>query len=75
MKIMKPIWKAVLSSLVTKAGSSTRIGTSSALTSAGSLASRANSATSDWRVCLSMNARIGASRACSASSKAIWLLA
>jgi hypothetical protein len=44
MKIMKPIWNAVFSSLVTKAGTSTRIGTCSALADSplSSLARRAN---------------------------------
>ena len=73
MKIMKPIWNAVLSSLVTKAGTMTRNGAFSAVTSAGSLASLANSSKSDWRVCLSMKARMGASPRSSACSKLIWL--
>ena len=53
MKIMKPIWNAVFSSLVTKAGMSTRSGTSSAALSA-RLAARAcvNSARSGSRVWL-----------------------
>ncbi len=73
MKIRKPIWNAVFSSLATKAGTSTLNGTASPLTSAGSLASLANSCTSDWRVCLSMNTRIGAWPFSSASLKLIWL--
>src|SRR5664279_1827457 len=54
MKMMKPIWKAVFSSLVTKAGISTRIGTSLADSSFGTLAKRANRPISASRVCLSM---------------------
>ncbi|KAF1051252.1 MAG: hypothetical protein GAK34_01587 [Delftia tsuruhatensis] len=69
MKIMKPIWNAVFSSLVTKAGTSTRSGAVSAVTPASSLARRANSAKSDWRVCLSMKSRMGASAFSMACSK------
>ena len=47
MKTMKPIWKAVFNSLVTKAGTSTRSGAFSAVTASSSLARRANSAKSD----------------------------
>ncbi len=71
MKIRKPIWNALFSSLVTKAGTSTLKGTSAVFTAGSSLARRANSITSDWRVCLSMNSRIGTSPRLSASSKAI----
>jgi hypothetical protein len=74
MKIRKPIWNALLSSLVTKAGTSTRSGTSAPFTSAGSLASFANSCTSLWRVCLSMKPRSGPSPRLSASVKAISFL-
>ena len=73
MKIRKPIWNALFSSLVTKAGTSTLNGTFSLFTSGGSLASLANSCTSDWRVCLSMNSRIGTSPRLRASSKEILL--
>ena len=59
MKIRKPIWKALFSSLVTKAGTSTLKGTSVAGVAGSILARRENSITSDWRVCLSMNSRIG----------------
>ena len=75
MKIRKPIWNALFSSLVTKAGTSTLNGTSADLTDGSTLASLANSATSDWRVCFSMKARIGTSPRFSASSNAIWLAA
>ena len=47
IKIMKPIWNAVFSSLVTKAGTSTRSGAVSAVTLASSLARRLNSEKSD----------------------------
>ncbi len=70
MKIMKPIWNALFSSLVTKAGTSTDSGTFSPFTSAGSLASLANSCTSLWRVCFSMNSRSGAVPSFSAASTA-----
>src|SRR5450830_503782 len=50
MKIMKPIWNAVFSSLVAKAGTRMRRGAVSAVTLESSLASRANSAKSDRRV-------------------------
>ena len=71
MKIRKPIWKADFSSLVTKAGTSTRSGTCSAFTAASMRPSRMNSAMSDWRVCLSMNWRTGTSARAAASSKVI----
>src|SRR6218665_2785189 len=74
MKIRKAIWKALFSSLVTKAGTSTLKGTASGFTEASSLARRENSATSAWRVCLSMKPRIGTSARCSATSKPIWPL-
>ena len=45
MKIRKPIWNALFSSLVTKAGTSTLKGTSALLTDGSSLASLAASAT------------------------------
>ncbi len=69
MKIRKPIWNADLSSLVANAGINTRMGAVSAVTDASSLASRANSAKSDWRVCLSMKLRMGASARSTACSK------
>jgi len=55
----------------TKAGTSTRSGTSAPFTSAGSLASLANSWTSLWRVCFSMNSRTGPSPRSSAAVKLI----
>ena len=69
MKIRKPIWNADLSSLVTNAGTMTRMGAVSAVTAGSSLASRANRAKSDWRVCLSMKPRMGASARSMACSK------
>jgi hypothetical protein len=54
MKIMKPIWNAVFNSLVTKAGTITRNGTSLGPPASGALAIFMNSARSAWRVCLSM---------------------
>ena len=74
MKIMKPIWNADFSSLVTKAGMITRMGAVCGVTAASSLASLANKAKSDCRVCLVMNSRIGASALASASSNAMALL-
>ncbi len=44
MKIRKPIWNAVLSSLVTKAGITTRMGAASILVAGSSLASLTNRA-------------------------------
>ena len=73
-KIRKPIWNALFSSLVTKAGTSTLNGTSADLTDGSILPSFANSITSAWRVCFSMNSRIGTSPRFSASSKAIWFV-
>ncbi|KFB70717.1 MAG: hypothetical protein AW09_004164 [Candidatus Accumulibacter phosphatis] len=59
MKMMKPIWKAVFSSLVMKAGISRRIGMSSADAKFAVLVMRAKRAMSASRVCLSMNLRNG----------------
>ena len=69
---MKPIWYALLSSLVTKAGTSTVIGKSSALVPSGSLARRLKSCTSLWRVCFSMKLRIGSMPSVNAVSALIW---
>ena len=74
MKIMKPIWNADLSSLVTKAGTSTRSGAVSAVTWGSNSARRENSAKSDCRVCLSMKLRMGASAFSSACSKVMALV-
>ncbi|MNL23809.1 hypothetical protein D3C87_1452140 [compost metagenome] len=59
MKMVKPIWNAVFSSLVTKAGTSTENGTSSGPFISGVLAIWANIARSFSRVWRSMNWRIG----------------
>ena len=59
IKMVKPIWKAVFNSLVTKAGSSTRNGRSSGPAMGPTSASRANRAMSGSRVCASMNSRNG----------------
>ena len=53
-KIRKPIWNAVFSSLVTKAGSRIEKGTSAGFSILGALAILANSARSALRVCLIM---------------------
>jgi len=60
MKMVKPIWKAVFSSLMTKEGSRMRSGTSSGPCISGTLASRAKRARSLSRVCLSMKVLKGA---------------
>ena len=58
MKIRKPIWKAVRSSLTTKAGRTTRMGRS--LTSVGPMPARSRKkSTSPGRVWRSMKVRIG----------------
>ena len=44
---MKPIWNADFNSLMTKAGTKTRMGAVSAVTSAGNFASLANNEKSD----------------------------
>ena len=72
MKTMKPIWKAVLSSEVTKAGMTTRIGRSSAFSTGGSLASPAKSSRSGWRTCASMKVLTGTEARSSAWSNWIW---
>jgi hypothetical protein len=67
-----PIWKPVLSSEMTKAGTTTRIGSSSGVFGRGALASSTNSARSRSRVCLSMNVRTGGaprSSACATVSR------
>src|SRR4051812_49509909 len=48
-KIRKPIWNAVLSSLVTKAGSRIEKGTSAGLANGCAWARSANNLRSDWR--------------------------
>ena len=58
--MMKPIWKAVFSSLVTKAGISTRRGMSFADSTFGVFAKREKRPRSDSRVCLRMKACNGA---------------
>ena len=66
---MKPIWNAVLSSLVTKAGSRIEKGTSSGLAYCGALAISANIARSFcrvWRIMNEWNAAPPALNACSA---------
>ena len=72
MKTMKPIWKAVLISEVTKAGMMTRIGRSSALSTGGTLARPAKRSRSGSRTWASMKVRIGTEARCRASSNWIW---
>src|ERR1035438_936885 len=74
-KTRKPIWKALFSSLVTNAGTSTLNGTSAVFTDGSILASLAKSMTSAWRVCFIMKSRTGLSPRRIASSKAIWFAA
>jgi hypothetical protein len=71
-KIMKPIWNALFSSLVTNAGTSTEIGTSSACVPSATLPRRENSCRSLWRVFLSMNSRSGSRPVRRACSAGIW---
>src|SRR5258708_2814000 len=70
MKIMKPIWKAVFSSLVMKVGTKTDNGTSSALANCGLPESLEKSCRSFSRVCASMNFFKGATVRSIASSPA-----
>src|SRR6185369_188146 len=69
MKIMKPIWKAVFNSLVTKAGTTTFSGRSWGELTSGVLASFMNRAMSASRACLSMKPLSGGSARVSASLK------
>ncbi|MNP19726.1 hypothetical protein D3C76_1122670 [compost metagenome] len=71
MKIMKPIWNAVFSSEVTKAGTSMVSGVASALAMSVRLDRRTNSSRSDCRVCASMNPFSGTSARLSASCAGI----
>ena len=75
MKIMKPIWKAVFSSLITKAGTMALKGMScadSGLSSgAFTRARRAKSSRSEARVCFSMKSRSGTLPFCRAVSKSM----
>jgi hypothetical protein len=68
MKIVKPIWKPVFSSLVTNAGTSSDSGTSSGPCIGAAFEIFANSARSDSRVCFSMKVLNGATPRCIASS-------
>ena len=74
MKIMKAIWNAVLSSLVTNAGTTTVNGISSGFSAAGRLASLANKARSGSRTCFNMKVLTGTWARVSASLKLIWLV-
>ncbi len=67
MKIMKPIWNAVFSSDVTKAGTRMVSGVASGLPMSVRLDRRTNSSRSEVRVCASMNAFSGTSAFCRAS--------
>src|ERR1700754_5061407 len=67
-KIRKPIWKAVLSSEMMKAGMRTVVGTSRRVSTFLTLPSLTNSARSFSRVWLNMNSRSGASARLSATS-------
>ncbi|TLD45676.1 MAG: hypothetical protein FAZ92_02084 [Accumulibacter sp.] len=71
MKMTKPIWNAVFSSLVTKAGISRRIGISAVDAKPGLRLMRTKSAISDSRVCLSMNSRSGTALRSTAALKLI----
>src|SRR3954452_15739140 len=71
-KIRKPIWNAVLSSEMTKAGMRTVVGTSLRSLTFWRCPSLTNSATSLVRVCFHMNSRIGPSARLSATS---WVMA
>src|SRR5205823_13771209 len=57
--IRKPIWKAVLSSLIMKAGIKAYVGTSACVLGCGRPPTWRNSARSRSRTCLNMNSRRG----------------
>ena len=71
-KIRKPIWKAVFSSLVMKAGIRTQVGTSARVFGCSRLARPTNSESSSSSVCLNMNSRSGSSARSSATLSLIW---
>ena len=71
MKTMKPIWKAVFSSEVTKAGMRMRMGRSSGLSTLAALPMRENRLRSAVRVCFSMKSFSGTAPRSSASLKPI----
>src|SRR5690606_22502637 len=71
MNSMKPIWKAVLSSLVTNAGISTRSGIASVDSTSSMPARSRNIATSFSRVCRSMKPRSGCAARSMATSAGI----
>ncbi|MCY1251359.1 hypothetical protein D9M72_651130 [compost metagenome] len=71
MKMVKPIWNAVFSSLVTKAGTRMLSGTSSGPCISGALAICANMARSFSRVWRSMKALSGSAALAAAASRLI----